>query len=89
MRPSQIEQVSATGQVVSGRNQYVRQVVLTAAAEAVVAELRDGTGTGDVLLTVKAGVGATTSVDLTDVVFAGGIHVTLTGAGALASVVYA
>jgi hypothetical protein len=89
VRPSQIKQVAATGQVVSGRNQYVRDVVLTAAAAAATLELRDSDGSGAVLLTVKAAVESTVSVQLTDAVFGGGIHATLTGAAALATLVYA
>jgi len=83
---STIRQVSATGAVETATS-YVRTVVLTAAAAAATVELRGGSdGTGDVLLTVKAPVQTTTVVPLGGAIFPGGIHATLTGAGALASI---
>lgn len=88
MSPSNIKPVTATGQV-TDRTVYVRNVVLTAAAAAATIELRTGTGTGPVLLTVKAAIEQTVQVPLCDAHFSGGIHATLTGAGALASLVYA
>lgn len=88
MSPSQIKAVAATGQVTSGRNAYLRNVVLTAGADAASVELREDTGGGAALLTVKAAAGATVAVQVSDAVFAGGIHATVTGTAPLATIIY-
>jgi len=83
---SALQQVTATGAVTT-RVSRLRGLILTADDADASLELRDGSG-GDVLLTLNAASGASQVVDFgaPGVQCASGIHVTLTGTGAVASV---
>jgi hypothetical protein len=88
MKASRIEQVDATGDVTTTAT-YLRAVTLTAAAAAATLELRSGGSGGDVRLTLSVAAETTLVVpDLHDAVFSG-LHATLTGADAVATIVYA
>lgn len=89
MKGSTITRLTATGDVTT-HDAYLRAVVVTAAGAAASATVRSGGGTGPVILTVKAGIEATAAADgLDDAFCGGGIHVTLAGVGAEASVIHA
>ncbi|WP_435111878.1 hypothetical protein [Nocardiopsis synnemataformans] len=88
MNPSRIVQVSATGDVVT-TSAYLRELVVTAAEAAATVEVRAGGAAGATVLTVAAAAGATASAEVTDALCSGGIHLTLVGAGALATVTFA
>lgn len=84
-------QLSADGEVgIAGRPMTVHSVVLTPAAAASTAELRDGGVAGLVRLTLTAVANGEsvswTSAGAGGVLFALGCYVNLTGAGALVSV---
>ncbi|OLT24405.1 hypothetical protein BJF79_13770 [Actinomadura sp. CNU-125] len=83
---SALQQINATGAVTTGVSR-IRGLVLTADAAVAALELRDG-ASGDVLLTLKAATGASQVLDFgaPGIQCASGIHVTLTGTGAVASI---
>lgn len=87
MKTSQITLVSDTADIVT-YSAHLREVVLTAGADAATATIRAGGASGTVILVVNAALTATVSVALTDVYCAGGIHVTITGTTPSCSVVY-
>ena len=88
MRSSAITRATATGDVTT-HDSYLRAVTLTADAAAATAVVRAGGASGTVILTVTAPANTTQVVsDLHDAFCGGGIHLTLTGAAAEASVVY-
>lgn len=92
MRPSHTVRRTSTGDVVSS-TAYLRQVILTPGAGASSVDVRSGGAGGTVLLSLVAnGLLSGDSVSsgpMEDTLCAGGIHVTLAGAGASVSVVYA
>lgn len=89
MRTSQIQQVSATGDVTT-RDAYLRSASLTAGADAATLTVRAGGSGGTVILTVKAAANTTAAVPaIADAYCADGIHATLAGTSPVASLVYA
>ncbi|HUU59426.1 MAG TPA: hypothetical protein VMZ50_07785 [Phycisphaerae bacterium] len=85
-----LKEVTGAGGEIKATGGYVSAVVLTPAAVAATAELRDGGATGTVLLTLKATIGGL-SVPVSfprPVGLATDIYVTLDGEGALCSVAY-
>lgn len=88
MRTSQIQQLSATGDVTT-RDTFLRAVVLAAGSDAATATVREGGSGGTVRLTVKAAANTTEIVPLPDVQFSEGVHVTLAGTGPVVSFCYA
>lgn len=88
MRTSTITQASATGDVTTVTS-YLRAAVLTAGSDQATLTVRAGGSTGTVVLTVKAAANATAEVAaLADAQCGDGIHVTLSGTGPVASLVY-
>jgi hypothetical protein len=88
MKASRIEQISATGDVTTTAT-HLRAVTLTAAAAEATLVLRSGGSGGDVRLTLKVAAETTLVVpDLHDALVSG-LHATLTGAAAVATIVYA
>lgn len=90
MNPSQIKQVSATGDVTT-HDSYLRAVTLTGDGTNVpTLTIRAGGSSGTVILSVRATATATVSIsDLHDAFCGDGIHATVTGTGAVATFVYA
>ena len=80
-----IKQYTATGALDAGSS--IKAVVLTAAAATSTAVIRSGGGSGTILLTLSA-VANTSATFETPFVCGNNAHITLTGAGAIASVVY-
>lgn len=88
MRTSQILEVTATGDVTT-RDAYLRAVTLTGGSAASTLVLKAGGSGGTTRLTLKAAIDTTVVVaDLHDAYCADGIHATLTGAAAAATIVY-
>lgn len=89
MNSSNIVQATGTGDITTASG-YLRSVVLTAAAATSTVVVRAGGSGGTIVLTLSAVANTSApSGDLHDAQCVGGIHVTLTGSGALATVVHA
>ncbi len=87
MGPVAIAEFTASGNL--GANNTVMAVTLTAAAAAATLTLKMGGSGGTVVLTLAAAVGATTTFTPSAPFTIGSAgYVTLTGAGAVASVLY-
>lgn len=80
-------QVSATGDVTTDRS-LLDAVVLTGGSAASTCTVRAGGASGTVIATVKAAIDTTVTVPLDGVFCSGGIHVTLAGTGAVATIVH-
>jgi hypothetical protein len=88
MKRSQIKQVSATGDVTTS-DAHLRSVVLLGGSAASTIVVKAGGSSGTTILTMKAAIDTVVSSgDLQDSYCGGGIHVTVTGAAALATFVY-
>ena len=90
MDPSNIVRRTATGDITTATS-YLRGVTLTCAAAAASVVVRAGGASGTIVLTLATPATSPTTVvsgDLSGAFCSGGIHVTLTGAGAEVSVVY-
>lgn len=88
MGDSQIKAVSATGDITTA-DAYLKAVSITAAADAASVTVKSGGSGGTTVLVVKAAIGATAVVpNLHDAYCADGIHVTLSGTGPSATVVF-
>jgi hypothetical protein len=86
---STIKRLTATGDVTTA-DAYLRAVYLLGGGEESTLTVRAGGSGGTVVLTIVAEAGAVVYLaDLHDAACAGGIHATLAGAGAEASIVYA
>jgi hypothetical protein len=83
-----IKQLSATGDVTAA-DAHLKAVVLLGGSAASTIAIKAGGSSGTTVLTMKAAIDTVVpSGDLHDAYCAGGIHVTVTGAGALATFVY-
>jgi hypothetical protein len=83
-----IKQVAATGDI-TVQNALLRNVIVTAGADAASAVIRAGGASGTVVLTVKAAIGLTQATgELGRAQCPGGIHVTATGTAPAITVVY-
>lgn len=88
MKRSVIKQVSATGDVTTS-DAHLRSVVLLGGSAASTIVVKAGGSGGTTILSMKAAIDTVAaSGDLHDSYCGGGIHVTVTGAGALATFVY-
>ncbi len=89
---SNLKQVAATGDVVTGADQYqLFSVVLTAGSDAATLAVKDTSG-GSTVLTLKAAAStsaAWTAGDVDGVLIGTTIHATLTGTGPVACFEYA
>lgn len=88
MNTSQVQQLSATGDVTT-RDTFLRGVVLTAAAATSTVVVKAGGSSGTTILTLSAVANTTAPVQLDNVQCSEGVHATLTGASAVASFIYA
>ncbi len=82
---------TATAQVVAVNHKAnVKSVTLTPAAALATVVVRDGTGSGTIKLALQAGASGVSAVwtsnDKEGVLFVAGVHITITGAGALVDV---
>lgn len=85
---SNCKRVTATGDITT-HDSILRAVILTPAAAASTVQVRSGGASGTHILTLAAAAaGVSAVVDGLNVPCADGIHVTLSGASAEASVVY-
>lgn len=87
MNVSNIKRLTATGDVTAVTS-YLRGVVLTADDVAGVLVIKAGGSGGTTILTLKAAIDTSAPFTCDPVLCAGGIHATLTGAGAEASFIY-
>lgn len=87
MKPSQITQVSATGDVTTS-DTYLRGVSLTGGSDAAVLTVKAGGSGGTTILVVKAAAGVTVPLNMHEAFCDGGVHATLTGTAPSATLVY-
>lgn len=86
--PANIGYATATGDITTQMS-FVRSVVLTAGSGATgTVVVKAGGSSGTTLLALSAVQATSISADLCGAAFEGGVHVTLSGAGASVSVVY-
>lgn len=88
MSVSTAKQVAATGDITT-KDALLRNVIVTAAADAASVVIRAGGASGTVILTVKAAIGLTAATgELGRLSCPSGIHATVTGTAPAITVVY-
>jgi hypothetical protein len=79
--------LDATGNVGPASGGTLRAVSLAAGSAAATATIRQGGSGGSIILTIKAAANESHSTARLDAVYAGQLHVTLAGTGAVVTVV--